>query len=48
MLDLGVPVEWKRLTVTGMRTIFQVRSRTGITHHVRMKVRKPTGGDNIR
>ena len=47
MLDLGVPVEWKRLTVTGMRTIFQVRSRTGITHHVRMKVRKPTGGDII-
>ena len=47
MLDLGVPVEWKRLTVTGMRTIFQVRSRTGITHHVRMKVRTPTGGDII-
>ena len=47
MLDLGVPVEWKRLTVTGMRTIFQVRSRTGITHHVRMKVRKPSGGDII-
>ena len=47
MLDLGVPVEWKRLTVTGMRTIFQVRSRTGITHHVGLKVRGPTGGDII-
>ena len=42
MLKLELPVGWDELTSTGSGSL-----RSRITHHVRMKVRKPTGGDII-
>ena len=42
MLRLELPVGWDELTSTGSG-VLGIESR--ITHHVRMKVRAPTGGD---
>ena len=44
MLKLELPVGWDELTSTGSG-VLGIESR--ITHHVRMKVCKPTGGDII-
>ena len=40
MLRLELPVGWDELTSTGSGSL-----RSRITHHVRLKVRVPTGGD---